>query len=403
MACFNQLEVWILSLSGKEYLRVGLSTSSYEFDLTDGQRDGIGVYTGNLLQSLERIGGAAGGIGMRRFYYPPSLLSSFGYSDAASATRFHLPYPVSGFLSYALNLNDLNSRLIKDSVDVFHCTDYKIPKLKDTPVIATLYDAIPLKNPEWASGRLRTLKNRVMKNSAGWADHIITISDFVVEDVVEYWGVSEDIISVVHCGVDDEWFHKQSEKQVTAVKNSYLIEKSYILFVGTFQPRKNIGRIIDAYTSLSDVYRNENILVLVGKEGWGGDDLQGKIEKLVVKGQCIRIKNASDSDVRCLYQAAAVFLFPSLYEGFGLPVLEAFASGVPVITSKNTALEEVAGDDALLVDPYSVEDIADKLKYLLDLDMVFRNKIIESGITRARQFSWDKAAISIYEIYKKFV
>ena len=380
-------------------LRVGISTSSYEFDLTNGQRDGIGVYTANLLKSFENVAG----LDVRRFYYPPTLASSFGSYGGASVSRLHLPYPVSGFFSHVLNLTDINNRLIKSQVDIFHCTDYKIPKLKAVPVIATLYDAIQLKNPEWASGRLRKLKNKVLRNSAAWADHIITISDFVVEDVVEYWGVSTDNVSVVHCGVDDVWFYKRSDHEIELVKSSYNIEKSYILFVGTFQPRKNIGRIIDAYMSLPDVYRKENILVLVGKEGWGGDDLQGKIEKLVVKGQCIRIKNASDSDVRCLYQAAAVFLFPSLYEGFGLPVLEAFASGVPVITSKDTALEEVAGDDALLVDPYSVEDIADKLKYLLDLDMVSRNKIIESGITRARQFSWDKAAVSIYEIYKKFV
>lgn len=379
-------------------LRVGISTSSYEFDLTNGQRDGIGVYTANLLKSFENVAG----LDVRRFYYPPTLASSFGSYDGASVSRLHLPYPVSGFFSHVLNLTDVNNRLIKSQVDIFHCTDYKIPKLKAVPVIATLYDAIQLKNPEWASGRLRKLKNKVLRNSAAWADHIITISDFVVEDVVEYWGVSKDNVSVVHCGVDDVWFHKLPDHEIELVKSSYNIEKSYILFVGTFQPRKNIGRIIDAYMLLPASYKKENTLVLVGKEGWGSDALRGKIDKLVNNGECIRITNASDSDVHCLYQAASVFLFPSLYEGFGLPILEAFASGVPVITSKDTALEEVAGDAALLVDPYLIEDIVDKLKFLLDIDMVSRESMIKIGIERARQFSWDSAAASIYNIYKKF-
>ncbi len=378
-----------------------MSTSSYEFDLTNGQRDGIGVYTANLLQSFENVGNVVN-IDLQRFYYPPAFSLRLSGGRASAASRLLFPYPISGFLSYALGWNDINSRLIDSKVDVFHCTDYKIPKLRDTPVIATLYDAIPLRNPEWASGRLREFKNNVMRNSVGWVDHVITISDFVVEDVVEHWGVSEEVVSVVHCGVDDIWFQKQSVDDILRVKSNYKIKKPYILFVGTFQPRKNIDRVIDAYTSLPEIYKKDNMLVLVGKDGWGSDMLQGKVDKLVNKGECVRIKDASDRDVRCLYQASAVFLFPSLYEGFGLPVLEAFASGVPVITSKGTALEEVAGDAALLVDPYSIEDIADKLKCLLDLDMVSRKKIIEKGVERAKQFSWDKAAIKIYEIYKKF-
>lgn len=380
-------------------MRVGISTTSFELNLTNGQRDGIGVYTGNLLSSLEKTDD----VDVSRFYYPSSIASVFSARKNKEASQLCLPYPISGFLSHALNLTDINNILIKSKVDIFHCTDYKIPKLKDVPVIATLYDAIPLKNPEWASSRFRKLKTRVMKNSARWADHIITISDFVVEDVVEYWGVAEDNISVVHCGVDEAWFQKQIADKLDLVKSNYNIEKSYALFVGTFQPRKNIDRIIDAYMSLPELYKKENILVLVGKEGWGNGSLQRKIDKLVSQGECVRIKDASDDDVRCLYQAAKVFLFPSLYEGFGLPVLEAFASGVPVITSKGTALEEVAGDAALLVDPYLVEDIADKLKFALDLDVVSRNNMLEKGIERAREFSWDNAASSICKIYKEFV
>ena len=141
-----------------------------------------------------------------------SIFSAMTPTVSAESIQLRMPYYVSGGLSHAFSLTDLNNRLIKSEVDLFHCTDYKIPKLKDVPVVATLYDAIPLKNPEWASGRFRSLKNIILKNSARWLDHVITISDFVVEDVVQYWGVPEEKVSVVHCGVDDFWFQKQSDR-----------------------------------------------------------------------------------------------------------------------------------------------------------------------------------------------
>ena len=397
-AFFMTYNVKYFDLIGEASLKVGISTTYYELNLTNGQRCGLGVYTGNLLSSLKKINN----VDVHRYYYPPTISSCFGSHDTASATQLYMPYLVSGCLSHGLNLTDINNRLIKSQVDIFHCTDYKIPKLKGVPVIATLHDAVPLKNPEWTTSQLRRLKNAVLKNSARWVDHVITISNFVVEDIVEYWGIPEENISVVHNGVDNYWFQMQSEEKIDAVKLKFYIDKPYILFVGTFQPRKNIDRIIDAYISLPDHYTKENMLVLVGREGWGCESLQEKVDKLVSSGKCVRIKNATDREIRCLYQDAEVFLFPSLHEGFGLPVLEAFACGAPVITSRCSALEEVAGDAALLVDPYLTEDIADKLKYLLDIDKECREKIINYAIERAKQFSWDNMASRLYDIYKRF-
>ena len=270
-------------------------------------------------------------------------------------------------------------------------------------MVATLYDAIPLKNPEWASGQLRQLKNRIMKKSAHWVDHVITISEFVVEDVVEYWGVPEEKVSVVYCGVGDYWFQKQSVNAIENVKRKYSINTQYVLFVGTFQPRKNVNGIIDAFMSLPKSFRREYKLILLGKSGWRSEGLIEKINMLVDKGECIRIEDATDDDLRCLYQGAKVFMCPSFYEGFGLPVLEAFASGVPVITSRGTALEEIAGNAAVLVDPHSPDEIGHRLKELLDADQVSVDVIKKQGTCRAQQFSWDNAAASVYEIYKKLV
>ncbi|MGB5518355.1 MAG: glycosyltransferase family 1 protein [Gammaproteobacteria bacterium] len=379
-------------------MNIGISTTSIEQHLTGGKRDGIGVYTDNLLSSLSKLDEVL----IERFYYPPSVFDVFSPPRDVEATQFYAPYFYCGMLSNVIGLHDINQHLIESKVDVYHATDYKIPKLKNTPVVATLYDAIPLKNPEWASARLRWLKNRVLVNSAKWADHVITISDFMVDDIVNYWGIPRERITVVHCGVSSYWSEKQSTDQISDVKRKYGIDKPYILFVGTFQPRKNIGRIIQAYHALPRHCSNEHQLVLVGKRGWKCEELVESIRALEAAGDCVWVENAADEDLRCLYQGSKVFLFPSLSEGFGLPVLEAFASKVPVITSKGTALEEIAGDAAYLVDPYSVEDMACAITDVLYLGDEATGAITSKGIRRSLQFSWEAAAEQIHDVYMRF-
>jgi len=380
-------------------MRVGISTTPIEKHLTGGKMDGIGVYTENLISSLDQLAS----IETAGFYFPRSVLDVFSQSKDSPAHPLYLPFAYGSVLSNSLGIHDINRKAIDGVVDIYHATDYRIPKLKNTPVVATLYDAIPLKNPEWASARLRWLKNRVMVNSAKWADHVITISNFMVDDIVNYWGVPPERITVVHCGVSSYWSEKQRTDQISDVKRKYGIEKPYILFVGTFQPRKNIDRIIQAYKNLPAHTRDEHQLVLVGKEGWRYEELVESIRSLEASGNCVWVKNATDQDLRCLYQGASVFLFPSLSEGFGLPVLEAFASGVPVITSKDTALEEVAGDAARLVDPYSVDEMVCAIAEVLSFDDEATRRMITKGAERCKKFSWDLAARQIRDLYMTMI
>lgn len=380
-------------------MKIGISTTSTEQHLTGGKRDGIGVYTENLISSISEIDS----VKLERFYYPSSVFDVFSYPQDSQANQFWLPYFYSGFLSNITGTHDVNQRMIESRVDVYHATDYKIPKLNNTPVVATLYDAIPLKNPEWVSVRMRWLKNRVLVNSAKWADHVITISNYMIDDIVNYWGVPHEKVSVVYCGVSKYWSEEQSPDNVNAVKRKYNIHKPYILFVGTFQPRKNINRIIEAYHALPIDIKEEFQLVLVGGKGWKSEELIQAINVIEDNGDCVWVRNATDEDLRCLYQGARVFLFPSLSEGFGLPVLEAFASKVPVITSKGTALEEIAGDAAYLVDPYSVEEIVYSLTHVLSMDNDSTQQIIKKGIDKCGHFSWDEAAKKIYDIYEMVI
>ena len=380
-------------------MRVGISTTPIEKHLTGGRKDGIGVYTENLISSLNQLAS----IETTGFYYPPSVFDVLSSSNDSPAKPLYLPFVYGSVLSNILGMYDINRKVIDGVVDVYHSTDYRIPRLKNTPVVATLYDAIPLKNPEWASARLRWLKNRVMVNSAKWADHVITISNFMVDDIMNYWGVPRERITVVHCGVSSYWSEKQSADQISDVKRKYGITKPYILFVGTFQPRKNITRIIQAYHALSAHCRNEHQLVLVGKKGWKCEELVASIRALEAANDCVWVENAADEDLRCLYQGSKVFLFPSLSEGFGLPVLEAFASHVPVITSKGTALEEIAGDAAYLVDPYSVEDMVCAITDVLSLGDEATQEMTKKGIRQSLQFSWEAAAEQIHDVYMKFI
>lgn len=380
-------------------MKIGISTTSIEPHLTGGKRDGIGVYTDNLISSLSKLDE----VRFQRFYYPPSIFDVFSPPRDVEATQLYAPYLYCGVLSNIIGLHDINQKLIESRVDVYHATDYKIPKLKYTPVVATLYDAIPLKHPDWVSVRMRWIKNKVLVNSAKWADHVITISDYMVDDIVSYWGVPDQKVSVVHCGVSDYWSKQQDVEHISAVKHKYNIVKPYVLFVGTFQPRKNIDRIIDAYNALPSHIKHEYQLVLVGRKGWKSDELIQSITVLETSGDCVWVQNATDTDLRCLYQGASVFMFPSLSEGFGLPVLEAFACRVPVITSKGSALEEVAGDAAYLVDPYSVENIACALTDVLSMDADALQKMIKKGVDRCQQFSWESAAQQIYDIYQKLI
>jgi alpha-1,3-rhamnosyl/mannosyltransferase len=379
-------------------MRVGISTTPIEKHLTGGRKDGIGVYTENLVSSLDQLAS----IETAGFYYPRSVFDIFSPNDDSPAKSLNLQFVYGSVLSNIFGIYDINRKTIDGVVDRYHATDYRIPKLKTTPVVATLYDSIPLKNPEWASARLRWLKNRVMVNSAKWADHVITISNFMVDDIVNYWGIPRERISVVHCGVSSYWSAKQSTDQINDVKRKYGIDKPYILFVGTFQPRINIARISQAYHALPAHCSNEHQLVLVGKRGWKCDELVESIKALEAAGDCVWVENAADEDLRCLYQGSKVFLFPCLSEGFGLPVLEAFASNVPVITSKGTALEEIAGGAVYLVDPYSVEDMVCAITEVLCLGDEATQAITRKGIRRGLQFSWEAAAEQICDVYMKF-
>jgi glycosyltransferase involved in cell wall biosynthesis len=285
--------------------------------------------------------------------------------------------------------------------EITHFMNYHVPPGVKGKVVTTIHDMAYKAYPETLNSRTLHMLKLSMDRSCRRADIIITVSNFSKDEIVKYLGVSADKIVVVPNGVDLSKFHPNySLDEVKSVKSKYGITGDYFLYLGTLEPRKNIERLIKAYGLLKKRLGTVPNLVIAGKKGWLYDPIFDVVNTLNLNSDVIFTGYADEKDVPVLMNGAAVFVFPSLYEGFGLPPLEAMACGTPVITSNTASLPEVVGDAALLVDPYSVESIADAMESLL-LDPALRAELKDKGLKRASMFTWEKSADIILEVYEQ--
>jgi len=223
------------------------------------------------------------------------------------------------------------------------------------------------------------------------AAHLIADSSATQRDLIERYGVEPDKITVVYPGYDDTAFQPVSDEEaIEAVKTRYDIAGDYILFVGTLQPRKNLIRLTEAFSNLQPPTSNLQ-LVIAGKKGWLYEKAFRRVKELGLEGSVLFPGYVAAGDLPALLSGARLFVFPSLYEGFGLPVLEALACGTPVVCSNASSLPEVAGDAALLVDPLDVGGLAAALARVLG-DEELRAELIQRGFEQAKGFSWERCA-----------
>lgn len=263
-----------------------------------------------------------------------------------------------------------------------------------TDVTATIHDLAFKKYPEtFPKSHLRKL-NFLLGVVVRRADKLIAVSESTKHDLLEFFPkLSEKKIRVIHHGFDAEFFGQRlasEELSVKLVKLKKLKAKSYFLYVGALQPRKNLVRLIEAF-GIAKHSTPEMKLVLAGEPAWLSENILQAREQSLYKDDIILTGRVSFEELRALYQGARCLVFPSLYEGFGLPILEAFASGTPVLTAGNSSLSEVAGRAALYCNALSIEDIAEKLERLWD-DEVLRDELVERGNIQLQKFSWDKCA-----------
>jgi glycosyltransferase involved in cell wall biosynthesis len=307
--------------------------------------------------------------------------------------RLHLPVPIETLVG---------------AQELFHATDFVLPPTyARTRTLLTVHDLSFIRDPDSATPALRRYLNAVVPRSVARAHHVLADSLATKEDLVELYGTAPDKITVLYSGVGARFTPEKQRGEEERVRRRYKLgHQPFILSLGTLQPRKNYGRLIAAFARVADVSRwidgrpASHNLVIVGKQGWLFDSIKADVARLGVRTRVIFPGYVDDQDLPALYRAADMFVFPSLYEGFGLPPLEAMACGTPVVTSNVSSLPEVVGDAGLTVDPTDIYALADTMGRALQ-DSRLRQGMIERGLARAAEFTWLRAARQLLQVYRQ--
>jgi glycosyltransferase involved in cell wall biosynthesis len=286
-------------------------------------------------------------------------------------------------------------------IDVFHGFDHLgVPLFtKVGRYVATIHDMIPLILPQWVTRKHRLVVTAAYRRLVRQADRVITPSEATKADVVHHLGINPERIAVIPWGCEERFQPTGDHERFGAVQRRYRLPTRYLLFVGTLEPRKNLTALLHAYAKLRAAGHDEDLkLVVAGRTGWLYREIFTAVKALGLQKEVIFTGFVDDEDLPHLYRGAQLFVFPSLYEGFGLPILEAMASGVPVVTSRAASMPEVAGEAAMLVDPHDVQAIADGMRQVLYKDGL-RDVLIQKGLARARHFTWESVAQKTLELY----
>jgi len=347
---------------------------------------GIGYYILNILKELARID--------RENEY---LL----YNTGHFSVRSQLPFAHAGnFRSATVLRFALRWHTKRDRIDIFHGANYRLRGRGRCGSVVSIYDLSVARYPHlFRKGTGRRRDFRKSRKVANVADRVITISKHSALDIMELYGVPKERIAVIHCGMGEEFYPETDQALICRVRKEYRIEnRKYILYVGGSDPRKNVLTLLKAYGSLPECHQ-ETALVLVGSMRKRSEQIYKFIRDNRLERDVMIVGDIPQDALRVLYSQASVFAFPSLYEGFGMPILEAMACGTPVIASDTSSIPEVAGDAALLIDPHDEGALRASIRSILK-DGNMRERMKVRGYSRVKLFSWEAGARYTLNIYQ---
>lgn len=374
--------------------RIGIDVTSA---LTQG--GGIGRYTRELVHALVATDGASS---YRLFSAKPPPILPVPDPLPAGPRVTHCPAPLGERwlyrLWYRLRL-PLPVQLVTGTLDLFHSPDFVLPPVGGgVPTLLTVHDLSFVHYPEVFPPVLVAYLNRVVPWSVGRATHILADSRATRDDLISIWGVPPEKITILYSGVHARFRPVTDEAAATAVRARYgLGEEPYVLAVGTIQPRKNYQMLIRAFRPVAEALPHN--LTIAGGKGWLYDDMLAEAARQGLQERVRFIGFVDDADLPALYSGADLFVFPSLYEGFGLPLLEAMACGTPVLTSNASSLPEVAGETAVQLSPHDQAAWTNGMLSLLT-DPQAQARLATAGLARVEQFTWQQAAQRLLSLYQ---
>ncbi|MCC6905919.1 MAG: glycosyltransferase family 4 protein [Anaerolineae bacterium] len=370
--------------------------TGFDYTAAVQQQAGIGRYVRELAAALAELPGertirlfAAGArpadlpVPPRGCTFHPSHLSERVHNRLWQ--RLRLPLPVEAWTG---------------PLDLFHGTDFTLPAVRrGTRTVLTIHDLAYERFPDETMPGMQRYLARAVPHSVARADHVIAVSEATRQDLIHLYGTCPEKISVIPHGVDPRFFAAPAADEAARLRVEYHIPPGpVVLTVGTLQPRKNHLRLVQAFARTGV----DAVLVVAGGQGWGYDAVLREVERLGLGGRVIFTGHIPDTDLPGLYRLAAVLAYPSLYEGFGLPPLEAMASGTPVVAANTSSLPEVVGEAGMLVDPFDVDALAAALARVLG-DATLCAALSERGVERAGRFTWARAAQAVWHVYEQLL
>jgi glycosyltransferase involved in cell wall biosynthesis len=351
---------------------------------------GIGTYVRNLLRELARQDRDTDYVVICRPEDRP-LVGALG-ENFRIVPEAAPPYSLAEQVRVPLDLR-------RQGVELFHEPHYVLPPLTPCRAVVTIHDCIHLRFPQYLPTRGAYAYARLFLWSATrQADRVITVSEASKRDILDYFHIPPEKIEVIYNGIDERFLTPPPEEEVVRVRERYQLDAPFLLYAGNIKPHKNLERLVQAFGLLRRDGFDDLRLLLIGDEISKYAPLRHAVHQHRLHKHVRFFGFVSDQTLAALYRLASVFVFPSLYEGFGLPPLEAMASGTPVVTSNVSSLPEVVGDAALLVDPYDPEAIAGGIRMVLT-DPGLRAALRERGLRRVREFSWERSVRRVREIY----